>query len=229
MCAVPLNHLFLIFTCDSSLSISADENGLILRYTFKCCFSRSDGSFKRNIQAQNISVHHFINHNVKKKSQFILKYWAWPAVILPGNLNTRWNLRTDFFLNLPQLSSLVLPYHPLALTPSYCSKQHMRRHKRAEWNNSLWFTENNYDNPLITSVGNNTGPVYFSILSTVWSYVHFNRQLHNFTYFISQPDTQKITQTDKLTNKNRTAKHAHYKLTWLTYRAVSWLCMLYCF
>lgn len=63
---ISLNHFFLIFTCDSPFAISAAENGLIRRYTFKCSFSRSDGSFKRNTKAQSISVEHFINHKCKK-------------------------------------------------------------------------------------------------------------------------------------------------------------------
>lgn len=66
VCEISLNYFFLIFTCDSPFAISAAENGLILRYTFKCSFSRSDGSFKRNTKAQSISVDQFINHKCEK-------------------------------------------------------------------------------------------------------------------------------------------------------------------
>ena len=113
ICEISLNHFFLIFTCDSPFSISAAENGLILRYTFKCSFSRSDGFYKRNIKAPTISK--------------IIHLWTdlfMKSVILPGN--TGWTQRTDFSLDLPQPLSAVPPDH-LALTPSICSKETFKK------------------------------------------------------------------------------------------------------
>lgn len=117
ICEISLNHFFLIFTCDSPFTISAAENGLILRYTFKCSFSRSDGSYKRNIKDPTFSkiIHLWFSLSFMK------------SLILPGNPNTRWTRRTDFSLDLPQPSSAVLPDHPLALTPSFCSKETFKK------------------------------------------------------------------------------------------------------
>lgn len=97
MCEISLNDFFLIFTCDSPFVISAAENGLILRYTFKCSFSRSDGSLKRNIKARSISVEHFINH---KKHTFMNKiiYKVMAICHLTWKIEQSLNSEDRFFL-----------------------------------------------------------------------------------------------------------------------------------
>lgn len=79
ICEISLNHFFLIFTCDSPFTISAAENGLILRYTFKCSFSRSDGSYKRNIKAPTISVDHFKNHTFMNRLVHGVSHLTWKS------------------------------------------------------------------------------------------------------------------------------------------------------